>query len=521
MADHWKSLANMLGAPGIDSPAKPTPAPESEPKSETQEEKLAEEPAFDVGDEEEVVADVAPPEEDSVVEVAAEASGDDDSSLDGQSSEELEAIVDEVVEVVEDANGDDASDVEEDSASEATGADSPSESEEESGEPSLSFKSLSKPAPKASDAEPKQDDGAAVISALGTKAKGKPAEKPDKSKRAKPKRKTSWDTLAGMFGLGSSAADDTESVDDGDEGLDADSTGEAPSAELSLFDENESSDENSALEAMFPEASGDSKDSWASKRRVVNDVDWDDDDYPKSKDAKEPVAQADASESTQELSFSSGDKEDEESDTRSSKSRRRRGRGRGRRDQERDSRPSDNGGDDEWHAPRDDRESQNRSSSDSDIGWDEPESFEADSEDGVEVEAERRSNRRRKRGRNRRSEGDDRREEFADSEPTGRSRRDADDRDEEDSRDDRYEARKKRGPSDERDEEPRRRRRKRPDSRKSNSEEGADQDESAAPKHRNIPTWTDALDALVENNIENHKKVESRGSSRGRSRGRR
>jgi len=213
MADHWKSLANMLGAPGIDSPTKPTPAPESESKADTQEDKPAEDAAADVGDEEEIAADVASPEEDSVVEVAAESASDDGGSHENQSSADLEAIVYDVVEIVEDSKEDDAEDGSEDdqvTASESADSESPLDADEQTGEPTLSFKSLSKPAPKKADAEPKQEEGK-IISALGAKAKSKPAaDTPEKAKRAKPKRKTSWDTLAGMFGLGSTAADETE-----------------------------------------------------------------------------------------------------------------------------------------------------------------------------------------------------------------------------------------------------------------------------------------------------------------------
>ena len=43
---------------------------------------------------------------------------------------------------------------------------------------------------------------------------------------------------------------------------------------------------------------------------------------------------------------------------------------------------------------------------------------------------------------------------------------------------------------------------------------------AAETKHRNIPTWSDAVQGMVDANIENHRRNENRGS-RGRPRGRR
>ena len=57
-------------------------------------------------------------------------------------------------------------------------------------------------------------------------------------------------------------------------------------------------------------------------------------------------------------------------------------------------------------------------------------------------------------------------------------------------------------------------------------DELSDDDEegsSAGPKHRNIPTWSDSLESIIQANTENHKRNEGRGGPRGggRSRGRR
>lgn len=47
-----------------------------------------------------------------------------------------------------------------------------------------------------------------------------------------------------------------------------------------------------------------------------------------------------------------------------------------------------------------------------------------------------------------------------------------------------------------------------------------DDDEDSPPSFGDIPTWTDSLEGMISGNMDNHKKNESRGS-RGRSRGRR
>ncbi|MCA9127727.1 MAG: hypothetical protein KDB22_11605 [Planctomycetales bacterium] len=174
--------------------------------------------------------------------------------------------------------------------------------------------------------------------------------------------------------------------------------------------------------------------------------------------------------------------------------------------------------------------------------WDEPESFEIADEDAAQ--SERRSSRRRRRGRRPREEFD------ADaSDASSKSTPQADERsfDSEDvdiraarrSGGERSSTRETQGdrgsrrresakPTDEvgsADRSDRKRRGRRPDAIESKivDEPLTEHDDSDSfedgPKHRNIPTWSDSLESIIAANTENHKRSEQRGGSRGRSRG--
>lgn len=474
--------------------------------------------------------------------------------------------------------------------------------EDESEELSLSFKSTRRQPPKIDAPKDKDAETPQVISAVAKKPSGGPASPATaKAGTAKPKKKSSWESLASIFGV--SLASDDETAEAPEEAVQA-AGDDSPS--LGIFDA-EKDEDNPALDELFPKASGDAQDSWKEERRVVNDVGWNDgDERPRRRkrgsgfkapeedaglkseavdsdpipERAEPAART---ESNAEVESS-----EEEARTSPGRRRRRGGRGRNRGAGQADDRKLDTRSPDartpdsrpsEVGFQKDDWDSKEEPAA-REAGWAEPDSFEAGpADEDSDGEVERRSTRRRRRGRNRGSEaessrgpdvaeprardadgdtrartsdvaepdsddesdeirtpnrdGDGRRRRGRGGRGRGRDRvqparsRDDTDRDS-DVASDRDEQAARRGGSrsdgDREEEVPGPRRRRRRPERKpvddvSDAQAIEDEEET---KHRNIPTWVDALTSIVEANVENHRRVESRGGgSRGRSRGRR
>lgn len=449
MADHWKSLANKLGAPGVDEPeevVEHVPQAEAEPTSGEEQADSPLAPAEDAPD------------------------SDDGSELEGAASPQADAE-----------------------------ADSPE-----------------------------------VIHALAP-PKAQPTPTPVEEPQAKrKKRRSSWEKLASMFNVSSGAAEQeleeepAESPEaepdpaparaSGSEVRVADTGNDEPDEDerpgLALFDAPEK-DVNPALESMFGDAPRDEDLSWTPRRkRVVDDVGWGETDASKDDEA------AERDEGSSSPARADRDRtSDDEDEMGRGRSRRRR---RGRRGRGRDADPAselDSG--DSPEASADER-------------WSGPTDIGDGDDEGEEVE--RRSNRRRRRGRGRsdaeRARSDGERPENDKPQDVGWSDEAEDDDGEGEERvasrrrprrgersergDSRRRGRSRGAERQERDERPER------DSRQEDSAEDADDDQdSETPKHRNIPTWADALQTLVESNIENHKRNEgNRGGNRGR-RGRR
>ncbi|MEZ6136147.1 MAG: hypothetical protein R3C53_14715 [Pirellulaceae bacterium] len=339
--------------------------------------------------------------------------------------------------------------------------------------------------------------------------------------------------------------------------------------ELSIFGAESDRDDNPALDSLFPAAKRDSKskaDAWAKPKRVVDDVSWDaDDDYPTEPNRVVDEVSDDLDEAADTDSVEAAT--DGEGQRRGRR-RRRRGRRSGKARDGETLASSDSTADDSPIA-KSAASWKEAAAWDDDLDvdvepgdeWPEPESFaeeldsppaEAVSEDMEEGEVLRRSNRRRRgrsRGRDREtpidrdsapqpgrptraqpvSRGrdideteDELSEDLVDEAPAPTSRRSPDDLDEPARGKRSRRRRPRRGESDER---PRR------DSELAKLDDRIDNDgdrdtedrEDTVEKHRNIPTWNDALEPIVLANTENHKRNEGRGGSRGggRSRGRR
>lgn len=483
MADHWKSIANLLGAPGVD-----------EPESETQ----GKEPAMDAD-----TTSSFPPEKGAPADSGDEAATPSDESLSfrepaRESRNRLESVTEQPA---------------------------------------------AQPEPPAKE-EPINEMPAAEMPA------------------PKVKRKSSWESLASMFNIKVERPKPVEEeppakhepiAETSRQIREPQADDEAPresaredkgkSSSLSIFSA-ESDNPNPALEAMFGDVPRD--DDWGGSRpRVIDDLGWgdDEDDEPKPARRHEPIADDSDSEDAE-----IHDKLDEEPVRRGR--RRRRGR-RGRGDaSETKTEPAA-----EKRLGWDEDEPELAESS-VDDDWNEPVSFaaddaaeELDAEDGGEVQ--RRSSRRRRRGRGRgRDSGapvdspvsrsseeptadvdevdDEIHADQADADVVSRSR---------DSRDRDSEA----GDDGERSSRGRRRRRGGRSSGAGRTSQASHED--VAPpeldlddpdpdadgeghardgsKHRNIPTWADSVQSLVEANIENRRRNDNRGAPRGRPRGRR
>jgi hypothetical protein len=556
MADHWKSLANLLGAPGVDEPdteeavTEPTPTkPLAEAKPEP------------------VVAHREPePKYEQVQEPAAENHVENSDSHDAFARFQPEEM---------DLSRDIRNNPNNPSPSSTMRASSlPAEDAEESPEPPKAVTSLPEPVAKP------------------------------------PKRKSSWESLASMFNIKVERAEvvepaaaveaaevvrppaqpktveskfserkSSETAQDRSAQDRSAQRAESPRHEtrksetsgrpLSLFEgDAPQGDANPALEAMFADVPRGGKNAWDTKRRVVDDVSWQDDEDPR------PPRQADVTSVRESVSDASDEPEregahdaDEEMPTR----RRRRRRGRRGRSEPGERRPEATS-DRELGWVEADSEAFGGAEDD----WSEPESFEADadilevelaevddeeggnSEESEDEVVERRSSRRRRRGRTRDRTPS---EPMAERPPVREDRSarpirgDIDDERFEDEDAD-PEAPSLAKPAVAKDRAPRGRRRRRGRSSGAGAEEstasidrparaeraeravrsereeagppadfdfeaGDDENGLSATKHRNIPTWADSLQSIIEANTDNHRRNDNRGGPRGRTRGRR
>lgn len=478
MADHWKSLANKLGAPGVDEPEaeelQAVPELPSAVKSGL-DEKRAHEPK----------------------------SSDESSASDGQRA------TSDSVSAQDTASTHDTSATQRPALTDAAIADNPSEVIQ-----SVS-RSLS-----AADAPP-----SAAFEHSQTASSKAPSMESEKTQAAKPKRKSTWDSLARMFNLQSDRPIEPETEDAPevtDKGSAAEDAPAEPADDLSIFSKNAAKDDaNPALEKMFGEPSRERREPWKTKPRMVDDVGWGDDDDTIVDEEDEPsTAGLDESRELKDSEIEEGEPP-----------RRRRRRGRGRRGRSETAASPKLG--EEYE---DSLDSGSRPAADSleaegaDDEWDEPEitTRRDEDEDVVGEMPERRSNRRR------RGRGRDRSQDRRDAQPTSRAIppareqiADADDEEdlvesldesETDTRDDRgpRRGRRRRKPREDRESAPAAAAvaRTRPDEV---DVEDADEDgENMATKHRNIPTWADSLQGIIEANTENHRRNEGRGGNRRR-----
>ncbi len=318
MADHWKSIANKLGAPGVD-----------EPEPETQE-----------------------------AETTLEGSELPESKPD-------EAAVDEASPVSEEARSDEAD-------SFASGRDA--------------FSPLPASPKSFSESKPKALPETRVTESKREQPAPQPKREEPAPEPVKPKRKSSWESLASMFNVKIDRSKPAEVEEPAAEAVDQVAADESDEeSPLSIFS-GDKGDTNPALDAMFGDAPRESVDQRGSHPRVVDDLGWADEEPP-------PVTRSEEATS-------------DEGDEAPRRGRRRRGRGRGRgrgRDEVADQNAAE--------GPDADADAGVRWSagepSESVDDWQEPESF-TDSGDRDDFESsspdelsERRSSRRRRRGRGR------------------------------------------------------------------------------------------------------------------------
>lgn len=467
MPDHWKSLANLLGAPGIDMPE--SAAPESSIPATT--------PATD----------------------RTKESAERDSHL---------------------------RDVEPAHAPSNVVTKRPSNAafSEQVPRDRSKFRTPAKPEPppaaEAADLEmpsDKQGRDSMVSDSRGSSAK------PEVEKR-----RSSWDKLTKLFGMGSSS--DVEAAPAIEPSPSQPKQVSAPRS----GQEKVVSASSDALEAMFVDVPRQSEGDWRSESslRVVDDVSWEEEETdvaPKTKDA--PIAD---SESIDEVR---------------GRGRRRHRRRPGQRDRESDQVSTGK------NARKDEEEIAGSVGWSEDAvvdepvesadQWTEPETFAAESSDDEPPNAERRSQRRHRRGsRHRQSDASS---DVPRREPESRleepPRREASNRREDLPRREQVSKRdhdEKRGGGERR---PSRENREREPVRRESpqvdydarAEENIDEVEidhdvdmvgdtgEAGNKHRKIPTWSDALESIIANNMSNHRRNEGQrdGGPRGRPRGRR
>ncbi len=362
-----------------------------------------------------------------------------------------------------------------------------------------------------------------------------PMPTPEPVDPGKTKKRSSWEKLASMFNINIERSTPAEAAV-------VAPVAEAPVAEAkrepkreepkkrdeprrSIFDNDDPKEDprlgfgpgqhrpepNPALEALFPEASKiETPTSWKRAPRVVDDLGWDDDDTKATEEETPAVPRGDASAS-----------DEDESEAKPRRRRRRRG---GRRSR----------GPEDRIEPAAELEDDVESVDSSDP-WVEPDTFETgeiDQADSESVDPERRSRRRRRRGRRRPSEDVAPIADEADVEAAERPPQPVSERREREERPARRPRPDRDRPSSEGDESREKRRSERPprvreerpaavelpdEHDMDDLDEGGDKD-----KHRNIPSWMDSLQSIIEANMENHNRNDNRGGPpRGRPRSRR
>ncbi|MCA9194650.1 MAG: hypothetical protein KDB03_22920 [Planctomycetales bacterium] len=353
-----------------------------------------------------------------------------------------------------------------------------------------------------------------------TREVSKPIAPPKESALPKPeeatkKKRTSWDNLAKLFnirGVADSATVPPPAVET-----------EAPSIEavaetvLHLHESAETTS-NTVLDEMFGEAPRQAHDAWQSPRRMVDDLGWDDDDLPSSS----PVSSEESLDrGSSAIPEAPSDEVESSGRERQRRSRRRRRRGSPDADARRESSTSHNQSDGEWtQLSAEDRYDDIPSPSEI-SGWGETKSNEFESSTAEDDEQPLRRSSRRRRGRARSGEEDREiaRQPSRDADVAPDSDIDSDEDAPREPREDRSGRRTRRTRSGSRSER-QEKVRGHDISVDDDDDDDLTSDRDGESRHRNIPTWLDALNPLIDGNIENHRRNESRGS-RGRPRGRR
>lgn len=426
MADHWKSIANLLGAPGVDEPEAETQAEET-PRSQVPNVQHAARKSPSASSSKTAKPTGARPE----------TSGKKDVSADKKvtAGPPKDAVADDLAEPVQ-------RDVAADLSSQSPASEWHFAPDEPIPDEALSFKSIhSKPArsktPPQPEPAPTPPPAALSFSEPSppqpAQARREAPRMPDRTEPstpavappsdAPPRRKSSWESLANMFNIKvdrpKPAEVAQEAVAPAPEPVqprgsrpadDADSDADQP---FPIFSEDRPARSNPALDAMFGEAplpSKSSRDNWG-KPRVIDDLGWDDDGKDKSSSPRDESSR-DGSSHADDASGSASPHGSGDDEAPRRGRRRRRGR-RGRSDSADSSASTE--------APRSWGGLDEKSEDETDHGlhddpWDEPESFELvqpddlddepefDSGDGPEQlaadgEVLRRSSRRRRRGR--------------------------------------------------------------------------------------------------------------------------
>ncbi|MEO8269374.1 MAG: hypothetical protein ABI557_06625 [Aureliella sp.] len=430
MADHWKSIANRLGAPGVDEPELERPAADAP----------VQEPAPKAVRPSRGSTDKSHIRESTPSAVKSSPVGRDAASL--HSAPPAEAAAAKRPEFFFDPNQpipDEALSFKSSRPSLAQNEPAPPpESRTITSTPSTpppAAKSFSEPSPPSA-AEARRE---APRMPDRFEPETPPAAPP-------PKRKSSWESLANMFNI---KVDRSKSVEAAPEpkAIEVRSRPARPAVEddqqLSIFSDERPSRSNPALDAMFGDApqgaSQPRSDEWG-KPRVIDDLGWDsDEDKPVSKRGGFVESDDPKSEAVPSSGHENSEEGDDEESPRRGR-RRRRGRRSGRGDSSGETSSADTSSSSSAsvgpsRGPAADRARAGRSTSwggldepienDDELSvvgddpWDEPESFEGaqtslrdelgddnDSEDGAEElsadgEVLRRSSRRRRRGRGR------------------------------------------------------------------------------------------------------------------------
>lgn len=240
MADHWKSLANQLGTPGIDVPeAAQTSDGESVESSQREPDALAPETQPSP-----TAADFEADSLEKKVQPAARSTQPDAGASGGSSTAPPESTFD---------------------------------------------------SPAHRGAEPTAEKPQKGTQGMTAKDKA-PDARPAKKKRS------SWESLARMFNIPVERAEPDEPAVV--EAVEPESVAEPevqPPNILSMSTGEPSTPENPALDEMFSEASGAAKDSWGAKPRVIDDLGWGDEPADKTDEDDRPSAAAETAPAEDDL----------------------------------------------------------------------------------------------------------------------------------------------------------------------------------------------------------------------------